>query len=54
MKITEYIHKINNLEKKNAARLHLTANENRMSRTAANFLSTKLSERYFFGGGKII
>ncbi len=46
------LQKIKNLEQKNASRLHLTANENQMSNTAASFLSTKLSERYFFGGGK--
>lgn len=44
--------KIKSLEQKNANRLHLTANENQMSKTAASFLSSKLSERYYFGGGK--
>jgi len=31
--------------------LHLTANENQMSDTARSFLGSKLSERYYFGGG---
>ncbi|MDD3998740.1 MAG: DegT/DnrJ/EryC1/StrS family aminotransferase [Candidatus Shapirobacteria bacterium] len=39
-------------EKLNANLLHLTANENQLSRTANNFLASKLSERYYFGAGK--
>ncbi len=31
--------------------LHLTANENRMSKTAMSFMASPLAERYFFGGG---
>ena len=38
-------------EQRNDQLLHLTANENQMSQTARRFLSSKLSERYFFGGG---
>jgi glycine/serine hydroxymethyltransferase len=40
------------LEKQNASFLHLTVNENQLSKTANHFLSSKLSERYYFGSGK--
>lgn len=35
----------------NSQFLHLTVNENQLSRTANQLLSSKLSERYFFGSG---
>ncbi len=38
-------------EVNNSSILHVTANENQLSRTAAYFLASKLSERYYFGGG---
>lgn len=31
--------------------LHITANENRISNTARQFLGTTISDRYYFGGG---
>ncbi len=39
------------LEKRNDEYLHLTINENQLSRTANSLLNSKLGERYFFGGG---
>ncbi|MCX6738873.1 MAG: hypothetical protein NT098_02340 [Candidatus Parcubacteria bacterium] len=52
MKIKHNIYdKISDLETRNENRLHLTANENRMSDTARRFLSSSLSDRYYFGGG---
>lgn len=38
-------------EKTNSEILHLTVNENRLSQLANHFLSSRLSERYFFGAG---
>jgi glycine/serine hydroxymethyltransferase len=38
-------------EARNRDFLHLTANEAQMSETARTFLSSKLNERYYFGGG---
>ena len=39
--------KLQNEEKRNTATLHMTANENVMSRTARSFLSSNLSYRYY-------
>jgi len=52
IKVKNFLNNIKRLEEKNSLFLHLTANENQMSRTANSFLSSKLSERYYFGGGK--
>ncbi len=49
--ITDFIAQIKADEAKNADFLHLTANEAQMSNTARTFLSSKLNERYYFGGG---
>ncbi len=49
--IREYIRGIRILEKCNDDFLHLTANENVVSKTARQFMSSTLSERYYFGGG---
>src|SRR3990172_984420 len=46
-----YLNKIKESEKRNSEFLHLTANENQMSETARKFLGSKISERYYFGGG---
>lgn len=51
MKINKLISNIKKLEKRNSNFLHLTAYENQLSETANGFLSSKLSERYFFGSG---
>ena len=51
MKTTNLIKGIKKLEKQNSQFLHLTAYENQLSKTANSFLSSKLSERYFFGSG---
>jgi len=50
--IKQLLDNIRLLEKKNNCFLHLTANENQMSQTANSFLSSKLSERYYFGKGE--
>jgi glycine hydroxymethyltransferase len=52
MQTDKLIKDIWKLEERNNSFLHLTANENQMSRTAASFLPLKLSERYYFGGGE--
>jgi glycine hydroxymethyltransferase len=52
MPTDKLINDIWKLEERNNSFLHLTANENQMSKTAASFLSLKLSERYYFGGGE--
>lgn len=39
-------------EDRNNNFLHLTANENQMSETARRFLGSKISERYYMGGGE--
>lgn len=43
---------IKRLEKSTSGFLHLTVNENQLSRTANSLLASKLSERYYFGAGK--
>lgn len=45
------LQKIKLQEKENNEFLHLTANENQMSKTAMEFMASPLSERYYFGGG---
>lgn len=49
--IKKYIGEIKASETRNSQFLHLTVNENQLSETARTFLGSKLSERYFFGGG---
>jgi len=48
--IRNKIYRIKKLERRNKEYLHLTPNENQLSRIANSFLSSKLSERYYFGG----
>ena len=52
MTIHQILQKIQAEETRNAEFLHLTANENQLSKTAATFLGSKISERYYMGGGK--
>ncbi len=52
MDIKSLISKIKIEEKETSDFLHLTANEAQLSKTAFNFVTSKLSERYFFGGGE--
>jgi glycine hydroxymethyltransferase len=49
--IKKYINEIKEDEDRNNKFLHLTANENQLSETARTFLGSKISERYYFGGG---
>jgi len=49
--IQKFIENIRADEKRNKDFLHLTANEAQMSETARTFLSSKLNERYYMGGG---
>lgn len=51
MDIKSLIDEIKKEEKRNLEFLHLTANENQLSKTARIFLGSKINERYFFGGG---
>ena len=51
MKIQSLIEDLKEREKVNNQFLHLTINENQLSKSANFFLNTKLSERYYFGGG---
>lgn len=51
MDIKSLLEEIKIEEKRNLEFLHLTANENQLSKTARIFLGSKISERYFFGGG---
>lgn len=51
MNIQDYYSKIKDEEKRNEQLLHLTANEPFMSDTARTFMSSKLDDRYFMGGG---
>jgi glycine/serine hydroxymethyltransferase len=50
--INELLQKVQVRESLNDSFLHLTINENQISKTANSFLNSKLSERYYFGGGK--
>lgn len=52
MRIEKYIDDLYQQEKQNSNFLHLTVNENQLSKLANSFLNSKLDERYFFGGGK--
>lgn len=51
MNIDDYCNQIRQDEKRNSDLLHLTANEPYMSNTARSFLSSRLGDRYYFGGG---
>lgn len=51
MNIRPYIDAISSDAEQNLKFLHLTANEAQMSETARTFLSSKLNERYYMGGG---
>jgi glycine hydroxymethyltransferase len=51
MDINKYLNEIKEEDKRNDEFLHLTANENQLSKTARLFLGSKLNERYFFGAG---
>jgi glycine/serine hydroxymethyltransferase len=50
--IKHLLQQIKNEEIRNSNFLHLTANENQMSNTARMFLGSKISERYYMGGGE--
>jgi glycine/serine hydroxymethyltransferase len=52
MNISDMLFDITREEKRNKEFLHLTANENQMSETARRFLGSKISERYYMGGGE--
>src|SRR5579883_3011310 len=52
MNIKQYLDPIKQEEIRNNEFLHLTANEAQMSETARMFLGSKLSERYYMGGGE--
>lgn len=51
-KYIDLINKVKDLETIDSNYLHLTAFENIISNTAKQFLSSKLSSRYYFGGGE--
>lgn len=51
MNIKYFLKQIKNDEKRNSNFLHLTANENQLSKTASTFLNSKINERYYFGAG---
>lgn len=51
-KLNRIIQDLLELEYKNNQVLHLTAYENQLSEAANYFVGSKLSERYYFGGGK--
>lgn len=52
MNIKSYLEKIKNEERRNVEFLHLTANEDQMSKTARMFLGSKIDERYLFSGAE--
>ena len=52
MKMKKIIDQIKKEEIRNREFLHLTANEAQMSKTARQFLGSKISERYYMGGGE--
>lgn len=52
MNIKRLLNNLRDREISNNNFLHLTVNENQLSKTANAFLNTKLSERYYFGGGE--
>ncbi|MFC1722051.1 DegT/DnrJ/EryC1/StrS family aminotransferase [Patescibacteria group bacterium] len=49
--INKHINAIKTDENRNLDFIHLTANENQISDTARLFLGSKISDRYFMGGG---
>lgn len=49
--VKKYLENIMALELRDEGFLHLSANENVLSETARHFLSSKLTGRYYFGGG---
>jgi len=51
MNIQPLLQTVKDEETRNNNNLHVTANENQLSNTARQFLGSKISERYFFGGG---
>lgn len=51
MDINQLLSTIKSEEDRNNSILHLTANENQLSDTARMFLGSKISERYYMGGG---
>lgn len=51
MSINNLIKNLHFLEERNSNFLHVTAYENQVSPLVQSFLSSKLSERYYFGGG---
>jgi glycine hydroxymethyltransferase len=51
MDIHSYLANIKKEELRNDEFLHLTANENQMSKTALSWLDATISQRYYFGGG---
>ncbi len=51
LRVNQILNEIKKDEKRNEDFLHLTANESQMSETARLFLGSKLSERYYMGGG---
>ncbi len=51
MNIQNNITAINKDVERNNNFLHMTANENQISKTARQFLNTSISDRYYFGGG---
>jgi len=52
MSINKHLLDLMNAEAENRKMLHMTAYENQMSETARRFMSSTLSDRYFFGGGE--
>jgi len=52
MNINEHLAALSKAETDNRKMLHITAYENQMSETARSLISSRLSDRYFFGGGE--
>lgn len=52
MNIQQYYDRIRQEERRNDSFLHLTPNEPYMSETARTFMSSRLGERYYLGGGE--
>jgi len=51
MNIQNNIEALNKDVERNDTFLHMTANENQLSRTAKKFLGSSIADRYYFGGG---
>lgn len=51
LKVQDLISKVRAEEARNARLLHLTANEPLMSDTARSFMDSRISDRYYMGGG---